>query len=324
MREGGSKIKRKRRVRRPGQVLVRDRIEYALLRAFVWIVRALPIETASSLTGAAWRVFGPFTRRHRRALGNLAVAFPEFDEAARRKIAADQWENLGCTFAESFVIDRIVADPRRIALAISPDLDRRLRTPGGLVVVSLHSANWEVAALPTRRYRRVAGLYQRLTNPLVDPYVLTQRSHVFDGGLFSKGAKTAGRVMRWVREGNAVAMLVDGRESRGIDLTMFGEPARANPFPAMVARRLGTPLVAGRVVRLPNTRFRVEAVEVAVPVTDDPQADVAVAMQAVLNTFEAWIRERPGEWMWVQDRRSKRDRLRAADGVNPALPAAPE
>ena len=324
MREGGNKIKRKRRMRRPGQVLIRDRIEYALLRAFVWIARTLPIETASALTGAAWRVFGPFTRRHRRALGNLAVAFPELDEAARRKIAADQWENLGRTFVESFVLDRIVADPRRIALAISPDLDQRLRAPGGQVMVSLHSANWEVAALPIRRYRRVAGLYQRLTNPLVDPYVLAQRSQVFDGGLFSKGTQTAGRVMRWVREGNAVAMLADNRESRGINVTLFGAPTRANPFPAMVARRLGMPLVAGRVVRLPNTHFGVEAVEVPVPVTDDPQADVAVAMQAVLDTFEAWIRERPGEWMWVQDRRSKRDRLRAADRVNPALPAAPE
>jgi KDO2-lipid IV(A) lauroyltransferase len=322
MRDGAGKIKRKKRARRPGQVLLRDRIEYVLLRAFALLMRALPVEAVSALTGAGWRLFGPLTARHRRALRNLALAFPELDAMARAKIAADQWENLGRTFAESFMIDRILAEPERIALAISLELDRRLRIPGGQVMVSMHSANWEVAALPIRRYRTVAGLYQQITNPLVDAYVLKLRGQVFDGGLLPKGAVTVGRIMKWVRSGNAVAMLADNREARGIRVTMFGAATKANPFPAMVARRLGVPLIAGRVIRLPGCRFRVEAVEVPVAVTRDPQADVAAAIQAVQDVFEGWIRERPGEWMWVQER--WRHRRRASGCDNSALPAAPE
>jgi KDO2-lipid IV(A) lauroyltransferase len=181
-------------------------------------------------------------------------------------------------------------------------VEEKLRTPGGIVFASMHSANWEVAAMPLQRYRTLAGLYQELTNPLVDAYVAELRKKVFTGGVFTKGIKTPGHVMRWIREGNAICMLADHREGRGIDVTVFGQRTKANPFPAMVARRLGAPLIAGRALRMPGSRFTVELVEIPVPFSDDVPADVAAATQSLQQQFETWIRDRPGEWMWVQDR----------------------
>jgi KDO2-lipid IV(A) lauroyltransferase len=128
------------------------------------------------------------------------------------------------------------------------------------------------------------------------------RRSVFDGALFTKGLKTPGQVMRWLRDGNGVGLVADGREARGIAVTAFGRPTLANPFPAMAARRLGIPLLAGRAIRLPGSRFRLQVVEIEVPVTDDAKADVRAATQALTDQFDAWIRERPGEWMWVQNR----------------------
>ena len=84
------------------------------------------------------------------------------------------------------------------------------------------------------------------------------------------------------------------RESRGVAVTAFGKPMLANPFPAMMARRLGTPLIAGRAVRLTGSRFRVEGIEIPVPVTDDPHADVRVATQALQDQFDAWISRAAG------------------------------
>ena len=170
MRERASKVKARKRRRRHGEIWLRDRIEYALLRFAVVLLRALPVDVGPALMGAGWQLIGPWTARHKRALGNLALAFPELDEAARRKIAADQWNNLGRTFAESFMIDRIVADPQRIALVTSPALESRLRQGGGFIVAGIHSANWEIACYPIRDFRSVAGLYQNILNPLVNEY----------------------------------------------------------------------------------------------------------------------------------------------------------
>lgn len=279
-----------------------DRFEYAGMRLVAGLLRVLPIGVGAAAMGAAWRLFGPLTKLHGRALSNLAFAFPNVEPAERKRIAAAQWDNLGRTFAESFVIDRIVAEPRRHELAVSRELDERLRAPGGFIATSMHAANWEVAAFPLRRYRAVAGLYQELNNPLADTYVATLRRQVFNGGLFTKGVKTPGRIMQWLRDGNAIGMLVDSHEGRGIPVTAFGRPTLANPFPAMAARRLGIPLLAARPSRLPGSRFRLEVVEIPVPVTDNPKSDVADATQALTDQFDAWIRERPGEWMWVQYR----------------------
>lgn len=284
--------------RTPGRVLLRHRLEFAVLRLVEFGLRALPIEAGAALTGVVWRLAGPLTRWQKRVSLNLANALPGLGEAERRRISSEQWDNLGRTVAEALMIDRLIADPGRVELAISAELEARLRESGGQVFVSLHSGNWELAALPARRFRPVAGIYQRMSNPLSDRHIRALREHVFDGGVFPKGTDTLRRVTKWVRDGNAIGMLADQRESRGIPVTLFGMPALANPFPAILARRLGVVLVAGRCIRLPGSRFRVEAVEIPLRDGDDAQA----TSQALQDQFEAWIRDRPGEWMWTQDR----------------------
>jgi KDO2-lipid IV(A) lauroyltransferase len=71
------------------------RLEYALLRLIVGVVRAVPLELATALSAKAWRVLAPRInpKRHNRALANLAIAFPEKSEAERRVIAMAHWEN---------------------------------------------------------------------------------------------------------------------------------------------------------------------------------------------------------------------------------------
>lgn len=291
---------RKHRRRRTWPVRIRDRAEYLGLRATAAAMRTLPVETGAFLMGWLWRHAAPLTIRHKRVLANLAIALPELEPAQRLRIASDQWDNLGRVFAESFQIDRIAADPERVSLDIAPELAERLeRSPTGISIVSAHTGNWEVCALPGRRFREVAGLYQQLSNPLSDRYVAGLRRTAFPGGLFTKGHRTPGEILRWVRAGNAAAMLADGFERHGIDATFFGLPTRINPFPAMVARRLDVPLVLALAERLPGSRFRVVATEIPVPRTADASADVATATQAILDRYEEWIRARPGQWMWV-------------------------
>ena len=54
------------------------RLEYALLRAVIGVVRAVPLDAASAISGRTWRFLAPklSPKRHARALDNLAIAFP--------------------------------------------------------------------------------------------------------------------------------------------------------------------------------------------------------------------------------------------------------
>lgn len=278
-------------------------LEYAALRSGAFLLQCMPVAFASASVGKLWRWIAPLTRRHKRVLDNLALALPELSPAERARIARDQWENLGKTFAETFSLDRIAGDEDRFNYGPAAALLESLSGTGrGAVFVSLHTANWELVAEPVKRHFPLIGIYQQLRNPASERFLLSLRSGIYDGGLLPKVASTPAAVMRWVREGKAVAMLADQREKRGNPVTFFDVQTTANPFPAMVARRLGVPLIAARTVRLGGVRFRIDAVEIAVGRTADPLHDVQDATQAVQQQFESWIRERPGEWMWVNDR----------------------
>ena len=281
---------------------IKHRLEYVGFRLAEVLVRALPLETASALSGALWRRLGPYSRRHRRALTQLARALPETSTERREAIAREMWDTLGRTFAETFRLADIV-DGDKFILEREDYWRARAATEGGWVVCSAHFGNWEIAAGALRKIgRSTAGVYQKLSNPLVETRVRVMRDFLYPSGLFPKDARTGVRVLHSVRRGAALAILADLRDRSGLAVEFFGTPAPTHIFPALLARNLGAPLLVGRVRRLPGVRFALNIVEIAVPKTEDSEADVRVATEAVQRQLEEWIRADPGQWMWSHRR----------------------
>lgn len=276
--------------------------EFGAFRVLAAIVRALPVETASNLSGAAWRAIAPRLSRHRRACAHLAAAFPDKTDAERDAIARDMWETLGRTFAEAFHLDEIVADGR---ISYEPDqIFDALRTRAcGEILVSLHFGNWELAAAGgPHAGLKIAGVYQAIKNPYVDAYVNRLRESLYPGGLYAKAPDTATALMRHAKRGGAVALLADLRDRNGASVDFFGRPAPSTLFPALLARSLGLPLLAARVMRLPGVRFRIEVVELDIPRDGERRDDVVAATQIIQRQFESWVRENPSQWMWAHRR----------------------
>ena len=266
------------------------------------LLKGLPVEIASTLNGWLWRWFAPLTRRHQRALGHLAEAMPELNGARRRAIILDMWENLGRTFAESFHLREIV-EGGRLQLADEEKWRARAGSSAGWMVCSAHLANWEIAVAALGRVGLgAAGVYQKLSNPLVDARVRAMRGFLYPAGLFPKGTTTALKLVRLVRSGAAAAVLADQRDESGVPVPFFGAPAPSMTFPALVARRFGAPLIVGRVRRRPGVRFEIEMIEIAVPHSADADSDVRAATAAIQSQIEEWIRQTPGEWMWAHRR----------------------
>jgi Kdo2-lipid IVA lauroyltransferase/acyltransferase len=262
-------------------------------------LNALPLESASALSGVLWRRLGPLigNRRQARALANLARAFPAMPAKERAALAAAMWENLGRTFAETFRLAEIAASSR-LSVEVPPDFhdDHAAR-----VVCAAHQGNWEIAVLAISR-SEPAGVYQRIKNPLVDARVRAIRSFLYPGGLYPKMPSTPRHLIRHAREGGTLAILADQRDMRGPRVDFFGQPTPSTPFPALVARTLGLKLYAGEIVREPHVRFKVRLAEIPVPQTDDREADILAATAALQSAFERSIRQRPEQWMWSHRR----------------------
>ena len=280
---------------------LRHRIEYVAFLALAKAARALPLETASRWSGVGWRLVAPRLRRHKRALDNLAAAFPEKSPAEIERIALGMWDNLGRTFAEFFHLDEIIGGDR-IQIEASA-LDESMRARLGVVACSLHMGNWEIVSQAGLYFGwRPAGVYQKITNPFVEAYVNAIRAPLYPGGLMEKSLEAARALLRYAREGGCMALLADQRDSRGMAAPFFGRPAASTLFPATVARSLGAPLYVFRVRREKDARFSIRGAEVAVPQTGDREADIAAATRNLQAAFERMIREAPEQWMWAHRR----------------------
>jgi KDO2-lipid IV(A) lauroyltransferase len=291
------------------------RLEYVLLRLIVGLVRLFPLDTAVRLSAASWRVLAPrlSPKRHKRALANLEIAFPEKSPAERRRIALAHWENLGRVMAETMQLDRVLGDPSRIEIASQNIFARYKDKLGPAIGVSLHMGNWELAIWPfVLAGANPAAVFRSVNNPYVDRYLRDQRRDLYPGGLLGRGRvegdhgesqKTARVITDFVRRGGRLGLVCDLYDRTGIEVPFFGKLARTQAIPAMIGRRVGARVWLARCLRVGTaSRFRIEIRELKVPRTGNQSDDIRAVMVEMQEQFEAWVREAPEQWMWSNRR----------------------
>jgi KDO2-lipid IV(A) lauroyltransferase len=285
---------------------MRFRLEATGFRTMAGLIVAMGPDRASAISGALWRNFAPLNKRHDRANAQLAASLPDLDAATRERHLLAMWDNLGRTTAEAFHIGALTSDLDRFRIGDDTREAVAAAKRRGAVFVSLHQGNWELAApLLHRLGLPVAGVYQRLQNPLVEAEASKLRLPFYDLGLHSKGHETARHLLRIVGQGGTVTIMADLRDLTGVPVPFFGRPAPSTAFPALLARGRNVPLFAGMVLRESGATFRVKTVEIPVARSADREADLIETTARIQACFEQSIREQPEQWMWGHRRWAK-------------------
>ncbi|HZW16426.1 MAG TPA: lipid A biosynthesis acyltransferase [Brevundimonas sp.] len=266
-------------------------------------MRLLGVERASALGGWLLRTLGPRTGTQKTVMRNLRIAFPEMDPAEREQLALDQWEQTGRAFAETAVMDRLVAEGR--IEVVGRERLEAIRDGGKPVVfVGGHFANIETLAATIVG----AGVpcqitYRAANNPYVDAQIIAARAR-YGVKLFApKGGEGARELLEGMARGESVALMNDQKFSEGPEALFFGQPVNAAPGPSRLALRFGTVLQPMSTARLPGVRFRVTVYEpITLERTGDRQADIARGVQAITRFIEDRVRENPVDWFWVHKR----------------------
>jgi Kdo2-lipid IVA lauroyltransferase/acyltransferase len=266
--------------------------------------KVLPLDCASALGGALARRIGPFLGVTKHARRNISRAFPELSEIEIGRIVADMWDNLGRVVAEYPHLRNIrVFEPGgRVETHGFEHIDRAVAAGRRMIVFSGHIANWEIGMLAAVQYGiSVAQIYRAANNPLVDRMIARFRG---DGGeLIPKGTVAARRAIAALRRGTHLTLLADQKMNDGIPVPFFGRPAMTAPALAVLALRFDCDVLPARVERLGGVRFRLTVFPpLPLPHTGNHRADVAALMTQVNRTLEAWVRDRPEQWLWVHRR----------------------
>jgi len=277
--------------------------EAAALAVIMAFFASLPVDWASGLGGYVARLIGPRLSVSRRAAKNIARAFPKKGDAANRQIIRGMWDNLGRSLAEHPHLARIcAAGSPRVEIVNGAAVARLLADGNPGILFGGHFCNWEVGPSTIHRLMgsSLLSIYRAANNPWFDRLMKSWRPPRI---AVSKGATGGREVVRHLRGGGSVAMLVDQKMNDGIAVPFFGRDAMTAPAIARLALRFHCPIVPIRTERLDGVRFRFTVLPpIEVTVTGDQDADVLAIMTRINGVLESWVRARPEQWLWLHRR----------------------
>lgn len=282
---------------------------YPVQAIAAWITFAffsiLPVDWASNFSGWIGRTVGPRLKINQRAENNLRLALPELDDSQIATIIIEMWDNLGrivgemphlAKIAESKPGGRIEVVGEEIILA-----NRLDETP--CIFFSGHFANWEILAMAAKSVGvPYAQVYRAANNPFVD--AMLRRIRGLDkNNSIPKGPRGARSAVALLRSGRRLGMLVDQKMNDGIAVPFFGQAAMTAPALADLSLRYDCPAIPVRLERLGGCRFRVRLFSpLNAPNSGNRTRDTAEMMVTTNRLLEDWIRERPGQWLWLHNR----------------------
>jgi KDO2-lipid IV(A) lauroyltransferase len=288
-------------------------VEYWLIAqvamAAIALLRLLPMDAALNFADRTARRLGPLFGRHRVALNNLRLAFPEKSEAEIRTIALDMWGHMGRLAAEYIFLDRLFDfDPENPGAGridgLGIDIFKRIAAEKGKphIAFSGHIGNFELMPIVCKTFG-VEGtvLFRPPNNPFIADYIFSTRDASMGGLMPSRGAAIG--LARILEDGGNVGMLVDQKFSQGIRTTFFGRPCETSPLLPKLARQFECDVYPARSMRLPGNRFRLEVEEkLTLPRDAEGKVDLAATAQLLNDVVERWVREDPAQWMWFHKR----------------------
>jgi KDO2-lipid IV(A) lauroyltransferase len=289
---------------------LRDRAQYAVLRAFAAMLGLLSWRAATNLAGSIGTLFySPLGIRRRVAEKQIAAAFPEFSSREVKRVARESYRHLGRVAAETALLSRL--DTRGVLEHVqSADgfelIAKRVAEGRGAIVLTGHLGNWELGGAAVAANGMPIDVVARLMgNSLFDEYLTRTRARL--GMTVVRDRDAVRQTARSLRAGRVIAFLVDqsGLHLASSFINFFGRPAKTPRGPAVFALRLNAPVFFGVSIRLPDGRYHIHVREIVTERTGDTDHDVDAILNEYSRLLEHYVREAPEQYFW-QHRRWKR------------------
>ena len=277
----------------------------AALLAVYNFLRLLPLPVASGFGGWFGRTIGPRLKRSARAVNNLRMVFPEMSEAEIAVIVREMWDNVFRVVGEyPHVPEYANGAARRRIHVTGYDIVRHVRDSGRpSIFFSGHLANWEISPLVAMQEGMHVHLIYRPPNNPIARMLLDRIREATGGTLLPKGTRGARGMIKAMKNNDVVGLMVDQKYNEGISVPFLGLDAMTSPALAELSLKYKAHAVPVRVERIGGCNFRVTVHEpLSFDRTGDRAADVRAATTQVNDVISEWIRERPGQWLWVHRR----------------------
>jgi len=283
-----------------------QRLEYALARSLEKAVSVMPEGAADSFGAAIGRRIHDLGIRRETVDENLRIAFPDATDDWIETTRRAAYEHLGREAAAMLRLSKL--DEKALVDRTIPvgwdELQEALSLGRGVILVTGHYGNWEIAAgAVASRGVRIGAIVRRQGNRLVDERLQHLRRQLGVETIYQGQAPS--RVPRLLRSNGVVGIVGDQDARRsGIFVPFFGRPASTHRGPALFALRLGAPVFSCIARRLPGkkVRYEVRGERVHFERTGDLDKDVTALTAELALRLEKAVRMAPEQYFWFHKR----------------------
>ena len=279
---------------------LRHRLQDRALRILIGGLLRLPYRWRVPLCGWVMaRVIAPVAGYRRRIRENLALVLPDLPAAEVRRLCREVPDNVGRTVIEIYSGPEFVAHATGHPLTGDgvPALEEAHRAGRPVILVTGHFGNYDAsrAALIARGFR-VGALYMPMANAGFNEHYVRAISRI-GTPLFPRGRRGMAEMVRFLRGGGMLGMLVDHHMKHGEPLGFFGRAALTATSAADLALKYNALLVPTYAVRRPDGLSFDIIVEAPIP-HGTPEG----MTQALNDSLEALVRRHMGQWFWIHRR----------------------
>lgn len=269
-----------------------------VIRALIWSLMRLPYTIRVPLCGWVMaRLIAPVAGYRARVRENLALILPGLPASEVHRLMRAVPDNVGRTIIEIYSgpeFTKRAGQPHGPGLSA---LDAAHANSRPVILVTGHFGNYDAsrAALIARGYA-VGALYRPMKNAYFNAHYVQAISRI-GTPLFPRGRAGLAGMVKHLKSGGMLGLVIDQHMNHGADLTFFGVAAQTALSAAELALKYNALLVPTYAIRNPDGLSFDIVVEAPIP-HGSPQA----MTQALNDSLEALVRQHLDQWFWIHRR----------------------
>ncbi|WP_341789988.1 lipid A biosynthesis lauroyl acyltransferase [Rickettsia endosymbiont of Polydrusus tereticollis] len=285
---------------------IRYLFEYFVVITAMKILSLFGIDRAGNICSFIARKIGILLAVNKIARKNIHAVFG--DSLDIENIIDQTWDNFGRFIGEFPYISTMSEQEllQRIEIIGTENIDEFRKAGQPFLLFTGHFANWDIALkLIHKFYPKFSIIYRKANNPYVNRLINEIRSSD-KLKLIPKGAEGSRGLINAIKQGDAIAMLVDQKMNDGIEVPFLGTPAMTPHAIAKIALQFKYPIIPCQIVRTRGSHFKaIIHPPLMFQQTGDDKVDYYNIMLNINQILGEWVKQNPGQWFWFHNRWKK-------------------
>ena len=279
-------------------------IEFIFINIFFFFFKLLGYKISSNLGFLIGKLFGPLFRSKSLIVENLKKSNISIKQNYN-EIASNVLGNYGRIFSEYPFLKSFRNGELNNFIEINGKnyLENILKEKKRVVFISGHFNNFELMAMQIEKVGiELSAIYRPLNNVFLNKTMEKIRTQYICKNQIKKGMAGTRQVIRNLKKGSSVALMIDQRVREGSKVKFFGNLATTTTIPAQLIKKYKCELVPIYIERKEKHYFKMHISKPIKVNTKKTTQEITLFLNTVL---EKMILKNPDQWIWTHDRWKK-------------------